>query len=53
MAGLGEKASRLQSIVISIMNLVFTFVGLWLIDRANRRTLLLIASLGSIVSLGL
>jgi MFS family permease len=33
-------------------NLAFTFVGLWLIDRLGRRTLLLIGSIGYIVSLG-
>ena len=53
MAGLGEKAALLQSIGIGITNLVFTFVGLWLIDRLGRRTLLIIGSLGYIVSLGL
>ena len=46
MAGLGEKAALLQSIGIGITNLVFTFVGLWLIDRLGRRTLLVIGSLG-------
>jgi MFS transporter, SP family, arabinose:H+ symporter len=53
MAGLGEKAALLQSIGIGITNLIFTFVGLWLIDRAGRRTLLVIGSLGYIISLGL
>lgn len=53
MAGLGEKAALLQSIGIGVTNLVFTFVGLWLIDRVGRRTLLIIGSLGYIVSLGL
>lgn len=53
MAGLGEKAALLQSIGIGVTNLVFTFVGLWLIDRLGRRTLLVIGSLGYIVSLGL
>ena len=53
MAGLGEKAALLQSIGIGITNLVFTFVGLWLIDRLGRRTLLVIGSLGYIASLGL
>jgi MFS family permease len=32
---------------------VFTFVGLWLIDRLGRRTLLYIGSFGYIISLGL
>jgi SP family arabinose:H+ symporter-like MFS transporter len=53
MAGLGEKAALLQSIGIGITNLIFTFVGLWLIDRLGRRTLLVIGSLGYILSLGL
>ena len=53
MAGLGEKAALLQSIGIGVTNLVFTFVGLWLIDRLGRRTLLVIGSLGYIISLGL
>jgi len=53
LAGLGEKAALLQSIGIGITNLVFTFVGLWLIDRVGRRTLLIIGSLGYIMSLGL
>jgi MFS family permease len=48
----GEQAALLQSVGIGITNLVFTFVGLWLIDRLGRRTLLLIGSLGYIVSLG-
>jgi SP family arabinose:H+ symporter-like MFS transporter len=53
MAGLGEKSALLQSIGIGVTNLIFTFVGLWLIDRLGRKTLLLIGSLGYIVSLGL
>jgi sugar porter (SP) family MFS transporter len=53
MTGLGQQAALLQSVGIGITNLVFTFVGLWLIDRLGRRTLLLIGSLGYIASLGL
>jgi sugar porter (SP) family MFS transporter len=53
MAGLGEKAALLQSVGIGITNLVFTFAGLWLIDRIGRRTLLYIGSVGYIASLGL
>ncbi len=52
MTGLGAKAALLQSVGIGITNLVFTFVGLWLIDRLGRRTLLYIGSFGYIVSLG-
>ena len=53
MTGLGAKAALLQSVGIGITNLVFTFVGLWLIDRLGRRTLLYIGSFGYIASLGL
>ncbi len=53
LTGLGAKAALLQSVGIGITNLVFTFVGLWLIDRLGRRTLLYIGSLGYILSLGL
>jgi SP family arabinose:H+ symporter-like MFS transporter len=51
LAGLVSEAALLQSIGIGITNLIFTFVGLWLIDRAGRRTLLFIGSLGYIASL--
>lgn len=53
MTGLGTKAALLQSVGIGVTNLVFTFVGLWLIDRIGRRTLLYIGSFGYILSLGL
>jgi MFS family permease len=52
LTGLGAEAALLQSVGIGITNLIFTFVGLWLIDRLGRRTLLLIGSIGYIVSLG-
>ena len=53
MTGLGAKAALLQSVGIGVTNLIFTFVGLWLIDRLGRRTLLFIGSLGYILSLGM
>src|SRR5206468_12706001 len=53
MTGLGAKASLLQSVGIGLTNLAFTFIGLWLIDRVGRRTLLFVGSLGYITSLGL
>lgn len=53
LSGLGEEAALLQSIGIGVTNLVFTFVGLFLIDRLGRRTLLFVGSLGYIASLGL
>ena len=53
LTGLGAKAALLQSVGIGITNLIFTFIGLWLIDRLGRRTLLYIGSFGYIASLGL
>jgi sugar porter (SP) family MFS transporter len=53
MTGLAQKAALLQSVGIGVINLIFTFVGLWLIDRLGRRTLLFIGSFGYIASLGL
>jgi MFS transporter, SP family, arabinose:H+ symporter len=53
LTGLGAKAALLQSVGIGLTNLVFTFVGLWLIDHLGRRSLLYIGSFGYIASLGL
>lgn len=53
LTGLGEKAALLQSVGIGLTNLVFTFVGLYLIDRLGRRTLLYIGSFGYIAALGI
>jgi len=53
MTGLGTKAALLQSVGIGVTNLIFTFVGLALIDRLGRKTLLYAGSVGYIASLGL
>ncbi|MEI6583112.1 MAG: sugar porter family MFS transporter [Chitinophagia bacterium] len=52
-AGLAAKESLFNSIAIGSTNLIFTFVGLYLIDRLGRKTLLIIGSIGYIVSLSL
>lgn len=52
-AGLAAKDSLLNSIAIGGTNLVFTFVGLYLIDRAGRKSLLVWGSVGYIISLSL
>jgi len=51
--GLGEQAALLKSVGIGVTNLVFTYLGLYLIDKLGRRTLLYIGSFGYIASLGL
>lgn len=53
MTGLESQAALLQSVGIGVTNLIFTFVGLWLIDRLGRRKLLYIGSFGYLASLGL
>ena len=52
-AGLAAKESLFNSIAIGGINLVFTFVGLYLIDRLGRKTLLIIGSFGYIISLSM
>ena len=52
-AGLAAKESLFNSIAIGGTNLIFTFVGLYLIDRLGRKTLLLIGSFGYIISLAM
>ena len=51
--GLGAKDSLLNSIAIGGTNLIFTFVGLYLIDKLGRKKLLLIGSVGYILSLSM
>ncbi|MBL7220648.1 MAG: sugar porter family MFS transporter [Phycisphaerae bacterium] len=51
--GLAKSAAMLQTVGIGATNLIFTYVGLWLIDKLGRRTLLYIGSFGYIASLGL
>jgi len=53
MAGYGQNAALLKTIGVGTMNFIFTPLGLWLIDRAGRKALLYIGSVGYIVSLGL
>ncbi len=48
----GIQDALLASVCIGIVNLIFTFVGLYLIDRLGRKTLLTIGSFGYIFSLG-
>lgn len=52
-AGLATKESLFNSIAIGGTNLLFTFVGLYLIDRAGRKKLIIIGSFGYILSLAM
>lgn len=50
-AGLAAKDSLMNAIAIGSTNLIFTFAGLYLIDKLGRKTLLVIGSIGYILSL--
>ncbi len=52
MAGAGDAAAFLQSVVIGGTNLVFTMAALAIIDQFGRRKLMIIGSIGYILSLG-
>ena len=52
-AGLAAKESLGNSIYIGGINLLFTLLGMYLIDRAGRKQLMLVGSIGYIVSLAL
>lgn len=52
-AGLGESTALLSSIGIGVVNLLFTLLGVFLIDRLGRKQLLLYGSTGYIISLSL
>lgn len=50
-AGLEQDASLFSSIGIGVVNLLFTLIGVFLIDRVGRRYLMLVGSYGYIISL--
>jgi MFS family permease len=52
-AGFASSDSLLSSISIGGTNLLFTFVGLYLIDKMGRKSLMYIGSIGYIVSLAM
>ena len=51
MAGLGKSSALLSSAGVGLVNLIFTMIGLALIDKAGRRKLMFIGSLGLITTL--
>ncbi|UJH68455.1 sugar porter family MFS transporter [Allomuricauda sp. SCSIO 65647] len=52
-AGLGESTALLSSIGIGVTNLLFTLLGIYLIDRLGRKQLMYFGSAGYIISLSL
>jgi sugar porter (SP) family MFS transporter len=53
MAGFSQNASFLQPVYIGCANLLFTFLGMSIIDKVGRKTLLLIGAIGTSVFLAL
>lgn len=53
LAGLEKSSALLSSVGIGVVNLVFTLVGLSMIDRYGRRQLMYIGSVGYILSLSM
>jgi len=51
LAGLDSDVALLSSAGVGVINLIFTMLGLYLIDKAGRRLLMLIGSVGYLVSL--
>lgn len=53
MTGLGTSSALLSTSGIGLLNLIFTMVGMAIIDRAGRKSLMYIGSAGLILTLGL
>lgn len=53
LTGAGASTALLATVGIGLVNMVFTLAGLALIDRAGRKFLMYVGSIGYIVSLGM
>jgi MFS transporter, SP family, arabinose:H+ symporter len=53
LSGLAQSTALLSTAGVGLVNLIFTMVGLSLIDRVGRKTLMYIGSVGYIISLSL
>jgi SP family arabinose:H+ symporter-like MFS transporter len=49
--GAGTEAAFQQTVIIGLINLLFTFVAIYWVDRLGRKTLLLIGGVGMAISL--
>lgn len=50
--GMGSSASLLATVGLGVVNVLFTVVGMLLVDRIGRRPMLLIGAVGMTISLG-
>ena len=53
MTGLAKDTALLQAISIGLTNMIFTLIGISIIDKVGRKKLLLVGSVGMVISLGL
>ncbi|HBI89361.1 MAG TPA: MFS transporter, partial [Sphingobacterium sp.] len=53
MAGLGSQSSLLSTVGIGVVNFIFTLLAINFIDKVGRKKLMLVGSIGLIVSLAL
>jgi len=51
--GIGQSAALLNSVGIGLTNVMFTYIGISLIDKLGRKSLMYIGSIGYIISLTL
>ncbi len=49
--GFGTESALSQTVIIGVVNTLFTFVAIWLIDKAGRKTLLMWGVSGMIICL--
>lgn len=52
-AGFAARESLMSSVSIGFINIIFTMLGMYLIDRLGRKTLMLWGSIGYIISLSM
>ncbi|MCO6478028.1 MAG: sugar porter family MFS transporter [Phaeodactylibacter sp.] len=51
--GAGANSAFMQTVIVGVINVLFTFVAIWLVDRVGRKALLLFGGAGMGISLGI